>query len=180
MSETLELRQLSPEIEINDVLALRLFDPTDSEAITEILRADSDIQRYITWTAGLESSDDVRSKIEAFQRGGDRRYALLENGQVIGYGAVYNSFKGIEDEYEIGYFVAPDKRGKGYAKAVVNSLMATAVEQLGARSFALHIEDSNLASQAVAVSLGFMPTDEFKEDIVLNCTERRYERLADE
>ncbi len=178
MSEALAPSPLPPEIEVNDVLSLRLLEPDDSEDVFRILQDAPEIQSYVTWTASIKVTEDVRAKIEEFQEKGDRRYALLEGQQVIGYGALYNSWINIENEYEIGYFCAPEKRGRGYTKATAIRLMEVAREILGAQSFALYIDDGNSPSKTLAASLGFVPTEEFKEDPVLNCLERRYEQAG--
>jgi RimJ/RimL family protein N-acetyltransferase len=176
MSELLATDPLAAERAIDDVLSWRLFVPDDAEEVFRIIQDDPDITTRITWTAAARSADDIRQRIEKFPERGGYRGALLEFGQVIGYGALYES-KTRKNEHEIGYFCAPDKRGRGYTKKLVINLMDTA-KRCGTESFALYIADSNLPSQAVATSLGFVATDELRRDDALDCLERRYERAA--
>lgn len=177
MSELLQADPLVKERAIDDVLSWRLFVPDDAEDVLRILKADPEIQTRITWTAGVKTASDVRRRIEGFPERGGYRGALLELGQVIGYGALYES-KTREKEHEIGYFCAPDKRGRGYTKKLVVNLMETSAAVRGTESFALYIADSNLPSRAVAASLDFLATDELRRDDALDCFERRYEKVA--
>lgn len=177
MTETLQPPSLEPDIRINDRLTARLLVPDDSQSMFEIMQADPNIHTYITWAAGLSDAEDVRKAIEVFQQNGESRYALVEEGQTIGYVGLFQS-PTIEDEYEFGYFCAPDRRGRGIVATATSVLMTEAKKRLGAKSFSLYIQDSNLGSQAVASKLGFGRTEELREDTVLRRMERRYERAA--
>lgn len=177
MGETLQADPLAQGRAIDGVLSWRLFVPEDAEEVFQILQADPEIATRITWTAGLRSVEGIRQRIEGFPARGDYRGALLESGEVIGYGALYES-KTRREEHEIGYFCAPDRRGRGYTKKMVEHLMKTSKAVRGTKSFSLYIADSNLASQAVAASLGFTPTGELRRDNDLDCWERRHERAA--
>ena len=53
-----------------------------------------------------------------------------------------------------GYWLHPDARGQGFASRAL-ALMMEMATMLGFESFALHIFESNLASQAVATAAGF-------------------------
>jgi RimJ/RimL family protein N-acetyltransferase len=174
MGETVEARQLGPEIQVDNELKLRLLEPDDSQRIFEILQSGPEIQKYITWTVGLKSADEIRRAIDTFQQNGDVRYALLEDQEIVGYVGLAETKIGRAGDYEMGYFCDPSKRGQAFIPRAVDSLMTAAESILPVKTFALYIHDGNASSQAVAKKLGFRRTEEMKEDKILGLTERRY------
>lgn len=154
------------------------MDHEHADGLLQILEASPRIQAYITWTAAIETADDIRRTIdERFPQKGEAPYVLLRGSDVIGYTGLRDS-EHRASEYEVGYFIAADERGRGYVPAAVNALMSAAENQLEARCFALYIEDRNLPSLAVASKLGFVATAELREDTDLGCIERRHERIV--
>ena len=129
----------------------------------------------MTWTAGIQNPDDVASAIERFQEDGELRYALLEGDELIGYVGIFPYEEGV---YGLGYFCDPIYRGAGRVTNAAGRLMEAAEENLPVDSFALYIADENSASRAVAAKLGFSPTDIVVKDDVLDCMERRYEKVV--
>ena len=178
MAETLEARSLAPQIPVNYGMALHAMDYEHADGLMQILEASPRIQAYITWTAGIETVDDIRRAIdERFPQKGEAPYVLLRGADVIGYTGLRDS-KHRAGEYEIGYFIAADERGRGHIPAAVSALMSAAENQLEARGFALYVEDRNLPSLAVASKLGFVATGELREDTALGSIERRHERIV--
>ncbi|HVX48056.1 MAG TPA: GNAT family N-acetyltransferase [Candidatus Saccharimonadales bacterium] len=175
MSETLANTALAPEVHVEGDLSVRLLEPDDSDAIFQVLRRASEVQSYVTWTAGIRNPDDVACAIEGFQANGESRYALLEGETLIGYIGVFPYEEGV---YGLGYFCDPAYRGSGRVTRAAEKLMEAAEKSLPVDRFALYIADENNASRAVAVRLGFSPTDIVIKDDVLDCTERRYEKVV--
>ncbi|MEM7093873.1 MAG: GNAT family protein, partial [Actinomycetota bacterium] len=62
----------------------------------------------------------------------------------------------------IGYWVAADRQGQGYATEIARALTAAAFTVPGIARAELRIDDANVASLAVARNAGF--TYEFTED----------------
>ena len=71
-------------------------------------------------------------------------------------------FKGITENgvTEIGYGIAADYRGRGYATEAVSALVGWALEQPGVMCVMAETDVSNLASRSVLDKAGFMPTGE--------------------
>ena len=71
-------------------------------------------------------------------------------------------FKGIGEagEVEIGYGVAEDWRGNGYATEAVSALVEWALKQSGVMRVTAETEPSNVASQRVLEKAGFVRTGE--------------------
>ncbi len=78
-------------------------------------------------------------------------------------------FKGITDEgsAEIGYGIAEEYQGHGYATEAVSALTDWAMEQPGIAYVTAEAEENNLASQRVLAKAGFVPTGETGEEGVL-------------
>lgn len=75
-------------------------------------------------------------------------------------------FKGITEKglVEIGYGIAEDYRGCGYATEAVSALTDWALEQPCVMCVMAETEESNIASQNVLNKTGFMPTGETGEE----------------
>ena len=75
-------------------------------------------------------------------------------------------FKGLSQEgvAEIGYGIAEDYQGRGYATEAVSALTAWAFKQPGVMCITAETEASNIASQRVLNKAGFMKTGETGEE----------------
>ena len=75
-------------------------------------------------------------------------------------------FKGLSEEgiAEIGYGIAEDYQGCGYATEAVSALVDWALKQPGVSCVTAETEESNIASQRVLQKSGFIPTGETGEE----------------
>lgn len=75
-------------------------------------------------------------------------------------------FKGITEEgtAEIGYGIAEDYQGCGYATEAVSALTDWALNQPGVSCVTAETEETNIASQRVLKKAGFIPTEEIGEE----------------
>ena len=75
-------------------------------------------------------------------------------------------FKGLSEEgtAEIGYGIAEDYQGHGYATEAVSALLDWAFKQPGVSRVTAETEESNIASQRVLKKSGFIPTGEIGEE----------------
>ena len=75
-------------------------------------------------------------------------------------------FKGLSEDgiAEIGYGIAEDYRGHGYATEAVSALADWALNQPGVSCVTAETEESNIASQRVLIKSGFIPTGESGEE----------------
>ena len=69
-------------------------------------------------------------------------------------------FKGLSEDgiAEIGYGIAEDYQGCGYATEAVSALADWALKQPGVSCVTAETEESNIASQRVLIKSGFIPT----------------------
>jgi len=81
-------------------------------------------------------------------------FGLYESGKLVSYAA---SPEILEDMAIVrGVYTAPDKRGKGYSKAVCSALVSRLLDE--GKEVMLYVSKDNAAALSVYRSLGFMET----------------------
>ena len=77
------------------------------------------------------------------------------------------SFKGVPENgvAELGYWIAEEFRGYGYATEAVETILAWAFDQPGVTSVAAETETDNAASRRVLEKCGFAPAGEGREGL---------------
>ena len=83
---------------------------------------------------------------------GSPAFAITEHGQSIG---VIGLMRETDTEYEIHYWLATDRTGRGYVTEAARALLEWSRGALGARRVVLHAGIENQRSLAVAARLGF-------------------------
>ncbi len=75
-------------------------------------------------------------------------------------------FKGLSEKgvVEIGYGIADEYQGRGYATEAVSAIVEWALMQSGVTNVVAETEKSNIASQRVLNKAGFLPTGETGEE----------------
>ena len=75
------------------------------------------------------------------------------------------SFKGVPEDgvVELGYGIAEEFRGFGYATEAVETILAWAFDQPGVTAVAAETEPDNAASRRVLEKCGFVPAGEGRE-----------------
>ncbi len=150
-------------------LALRAPAPADVAEIARIC-ADPAIQRW-TRVPSPYTVDDARRfvlmSIGALAEGtgvhllavdaDDRRHVL---------GSVGLSLEAADRTGELGYWVAPEARGRGVATRAGRLLVAWAFAELGVQSVALQAAVDNAGSNGVARALGFRPVGTLRSAMI--------------
>jgi RimJ/RimL family protein N-acetyltransferase len=137
-------------------LLLRPFRPDDVDAIFRACQ-DPDTQRWIGQLPVPYRREDARVFVEevAPHERSDRTglsVAMEARGELVGSGGLY--FRGGRLGPEIGYWVAPWARGRGYAAEAAHALAEWGLG-LGAPRVHLYADVGNVASQRVAERAGF-------------------------
>jgi RimJ/RimL family protein N-acetyltransferase len=156
-----ERRKDAPVVMLSDdVITLRPWSPPDARFIADA-SGDPGIQRY---SAPPQSMTDAVALIESFERNWLRfaecrnptgvSFAILDaaSGDLAGQCGVDEWSK--EDVAQIGYWLAPQARGRGFATRAVE-LMTSWLFDLGAARVFLTVVSENAASAAVARRAGF-------------------------
>ena len=135
----------------------------DDVGLLAALSSNPRVTRYIgdgqTWTALKAITVSERALTHWRDHGFGWRVILeVATGTEIGMIALNqmgDGTVGVEpDEYEIGWWLAPDKWGHGYATEGARAVAADAFSALEAPGLTARIQPDNLASIAVATAVG--------------------------
>jgi ribosomal-protein-serine acetyltransferase len=170
---------LPAEIAVDDSLTLRRLTQDDANDLFQIIQANPDIKKSVTWPAKVSAIEDVHSGIEEILEECEHRYVLQQDNSTIGYVGMYRS-DASESAYGLGYFLDSSARGNGKMSSTLDCLMQTVKESVPVDMFVAYIIDSNKPSQSVVSRLGFTVTDVLLEDKALQAMIRRWERPLDE
>ena len=113
-----------------------------------------------------ESVMDTLREAEAFTKYCDASYRFFgygmwsviekESGQLIGWCGLYpGEKKELRFPMELGYLIAPDKRGRGLAKEACAAICEYAKTEIGTDGLSVCTKAFNTASRILAKSLGF-------------------------
>jgi len=165
---------LTAEIIRTDRLLLRPHRPDDVPSIHRACQ-DPEIQRWISAIPVPYTEAAARTYVEGTTReradGTGMPVVVEADGAVVGSGGV--SLRPCRLGPEIGYWIAPEARGRGYAAEATRGLASWAFAH-GAVRVHLFVDVVNGASQAVARKAGFT-----QEGVVRSCLEYRDGSRAD-
>jgi len=140
------------------VVALRPWIEEDVPAVT-VACQDPDTQRWTTVPAGYGypyARAFISSREESRRNGQSFDLAVVDDGDghVLGsVGVVSLDFA--HGRGEIGYWMAPEERGRGVATRAVRLLSELSFERLGLARLTIYAAVGNVASQRVAERAGF-------------------------
>jgi len=140
------------------VVALRPWIEEDVPAVT-VACQDPDTQRWTTVPAGYGypyARAFISSREESRRNGQSFDLAVVDDGdgRVLGsVGVVSLDFA--HGRGEIGYWMAPEERGRGVATRAVRLLSELSFERLGLARLTIYAAVGNVASQRVAERAGF-------------------------
>lgn len=150
-----------PETITTDRLELRAPDLGHVGQITEAVQASlPELKPWMPWATddydeqGCEAS--VREAIAAFVLKRDLRYHIFERstGEFVGSTGLHRIRWNVP-RFEIGYWLASSRTGRGYTTEAVRALTRLAFEGLRAKRVEIRCDDRNEASAAVALRCGF-------------------------
>lgn len=85
---------------------------------------------------------------------GLRIMIAADSGQRIGHAGLVNQQVEGKEEVEIGYWIAPEYWGQGYAKEAASAIRDHAIHELGKKRLISLIQPGNAASKKVAQYVG--------------------------
>jgi RimJ/RimL family protein N-acetyltransferase len=117
---------------------------------------DPDISRFIPFVPVPYGEDDGRAFLasveSAWEESDERTFAICGEDDVL-IGAVTVRLR---EEGTVGYWLAPDSRGRGLMTEAVTAVVRWAREEQGIECLRLWTHPDNLASQVVAERAGFI------------------------
>ena len=143
---------------LTERLRLRRSRPEDAEAISAY-RSDPEVHRYQGWERTDRSG--IRAEIEEMARrapgepGGWVQFSAeaLADGCLVGDVGLSRA-DGEPGVIKVGYTVAPEHQGLGYATEAIHALVAYAFEVLGADVVRAYASAENVPSIRVAEKVG--------------------------
>ena len=144
-------------------LRLRPFTPADHELIHAVY-SDPDVMRYVghgVHKTLAETNNALRIYGEVLARRGYSFLAVTERetGALLGDGGLH-PLGGQGPDVELGYTLARDAWGRGYATELGLALVAHALTVLRAPRVVAQVEPANLASRNVLEKLGMSAREE--------------------
>jgi RimJ/RimL family protein N-acetyltransferase len=168
---TLDLSSVDLVTEVlrTDRLWLRPYRDDDEDVVHRACQ-DPEIQRWVTAIPVPYTREDARRWVEEFAPkertdGLGLSVAIEADGQFVGSGGILLQPGRLGPE--VGYWIAPWARGRGYAAEAAHALAEWGLA-LGAPRVHLVADVRNEASQAVARRAGFV-----REGVVRSCLEYR-------
>jgi RimJ/RimL family protein N-acetyltransferase len=133
--------------------------PAVEADVPAIARAclDPEIVQWLPHLPQPYEPDDARrfiAQADAWRREGrELSLAIVDSGDIL-LGMI--GLRLTDDPPTIGYWIAPEARGRGIATAATIALAGWTFERFGSARLALHAEPGNLASVRVAEKSGFV------------------------
>ncbi|SFR43345.1 GNAT family N-acetyltransferase [Litoreibacter janthinus] len=137
------------------MIRIRAAQPADAEGILAILNPIIS-ETTITFSPTLATSADVKSGLREHAQRGDPYLVAEKEGAVLGiakYGP-FRSGEGYAKSVEITVHLAPDARGKGIGRLLVENL-ETHARNAGKHSLIAGVSAENHEAEAFHTKLGF-------------------------
>ncbi|WP_328317773.1 GNAT family N-acetyltransferase [Streptomyces sp. NBC_00388] len=156
-------------------LLLRPFTVADTEAVLQACQ-DPDIQRWTVVPSPYRREDAEsftrRMVPDGWRAGTSLAFAVLtrEDGRLVGAISVFQ--RGQPGTWEIGYWVAKEHRGRGFAAEAVTVLTHWSLRTLAAERLEWRAEVGNAGSRAVAEKAGFRIEGVLRADLLNKGTRR--------
>jgi len=149
----------APVTLVTERLTLR---PPSLGDVDAIVREVSD-DRIARWTTSIShpyppgAIDDFLAMVEDDRAAGDGwTFAMIERSSDV-VGMVRLDRTDLDDTGEIGYWVAIDRWGRGYATEASRRILTYGFDDLGFRRVRTYIMPANEPSRRVLTKLGFVP-----------------------
>lgn len=142
-----------------DRLVLRAVEAGDARRITDLVNdpriyrmvaripAHQTVAQTLAWIAGHQPRREDNT---------GHPYAIVDDGELVGITSAHRDTRWLP--FEIGYWLSPDRWGKGIMTEATDALMGW-LRQRGERAFVSGYLDDNPASGRVLEKLAFMKAD---------------------
>ncbi|MDZ4773723.1 MAG: GNAT family protein [Planctomycetota bacterium] len=144
---------------VTERLVVRALDPRDAEELAGVIAANEHhLRPWIEWAREgprtLEAAVDVTRRMRGrFDLGESFAFAVLLADRIVGGAALTPNSS--DASASIGYWLAKDVTGKGFASETVSALVRAAFEIENLELVEIHCAPENEKSAAVARRVGF-------------------------
>ena len=118
-------------------------------------------ERVAATVGGRTSESELTDRLRAWSqhwdlhRFGTSVFSERSSGRLVGWGGLQHSTIGVGERLTVGYVVAPDAWGRGYATEIASASVAYAVNALAASLVTASVRSTNAASRRVLEKVGF-------------------------
>lgn len=148
-------------------LTLRLLEKADARALHDLVHENCLHLTALGDYAELVSTSLAKLEAElANTATSNLRFGIFLAGTLVGTADLVPVDP---PRYGLGYWLAKDATGKGYATAAIGRLVAFAREDLGASDIYAGVTHGNHRSQALLGRLGFLPVATFERYTRYHC-----------
>ncbi len=146
------------ELQVEDGLDLRQVTMDDAVELFAAVDANREyLREWLPWLDGTNNVDDetsfIASTLEEYGRGDGVLYGIRLEGNLIGTISL-NWIDWGNRGCGVGYWLAEDQTGNGYATKSCIRLMEHCFDDLGLHRFVLEAATDNFPSRAIAENLG--------------------------
>jgi ribosomal-protein-serine acetyltransferase len=126
----------------------------DADLFQASLESRAELLPWMPWAVDLSMETQAAYADRALPEweAGSPAFAITEHGVAIG---VIGLNRITDSEYEIHYWLATDRTGRGYVTEAAQALLEWAPDAVGAKRVVLHAGMENRRSLAIAERLGF-------------------------
>lgn len=168
-----EMRQGATPTVLGERVTLREYSDDDAPLVLSVVH--EPLIPLITTVPATDCTSDVMSYIERQRSraaaGEGYQFVVVDNASGIAVGQIGLTFRDQRHERaSVGYWIAPQYRGRRYAKEALQTITDWALHSLAVERLELYVEPWNEASWRTAESAGFV-----REGLL-----RRWERVGSE
>jgi RimJ/RimL family protein N-acetyltransferase len=126
----------------------------DDDLFQAALASRAELLPWMPWAVDLsmDAQSAYTDRALTEWESGSPAFAITEHGMAVG---IIGLMRETDAEYEIHYWLATERTGRGYVTEAAQALLGWARDALGAHRIALHAGMENRRSLAVAERLGF-------------------------
>lgn len=132
-------------------IVLRAWREDDAPRVHAVCQ-DQEIQRWLPTLPRPYTHEDARAFVTDALGLGPYQFAITEDGSVVGSVGLQVAK---HETGHVGYWCAPEARGRGITTRAVRRLCRHGLDDLGLERLDLTTDVENLASQRVAEKVGF-------------------------
>ncbi len=136
-------------------IVLRPWSLDDAPAVAAAC-SDPEIPRWIPFVPSPYTDEDAATYVQGCIEAGESRhpFAIVDAADGTFYGSIDMSVSAMQAG-QIGYWLAPEARGRGTCTTALRRLCRFAFDELGLKRLELMTDPDNAASQRVAEKVGF-------------------------
>lgn len=153
--------RLPSRIERGEVVLDRLGVEHAGPLAEAVRRSYEHLEDWMPWLADGVSEAHQRNRAitmdDRWERGLEFHYVIREGRLTGRIDGVISAFAQRNDCFEIGYWVCADRTRRGIASAALGAVHEESCSLDGVDATELFVDENNAASQALAVSCGYLP-----------------------